>query len=176
MPAEAKPNPLAPNMAKQMAQVKPHPMMMHAKMWQHANSIPKDDLDKKTDTSNYITPLLGQLSSDPDVTSKDVIKAAAGAAADGKIQPDEAVHFISSMPDDPKKLQPWLKGLYKAHLSALVHMKAAQMQQQQAAMAPPGAAAPQGPVPGGPAPMPGLSAPAAPGAPRAAAPAVPGLG
>jgi hypothetical protein len=52
------------------------------------------------------------------------------------------VDFISRMPEDPAKLGQWLRGLYAANLSAIVHMKAAMMP------APGAPAAPQVPPPG----------------------------
>lgn len=116
-------NPLATSRKPQA----PHPAEMHAKMWQHVNTMQSDEMTAQIQQSSYATPILGALAADPKVTRKDVIKAAADAAADGKIPPSQAVSFITQMPDDPDKLRPWLKGLYAANMSALVHMKAAQM-------------------------------------------------
>jgi hypothetical protein len=90
---------------------------------------------------DYILPILGGLATNPKVTAKDVIKAAAKEAADGKVPPSEAIKFITGMPADPDKLSPWLRNLYSANLSAVVHMKAAMIQQAQTAQQ-----APQQPV------------------------------
>jgi hypothetical protein len=95
---------------------------------------------------DYILPILGGLATNPKVTAKDVIKAAAKEAADGKVPPSEAIKFITQMPADPDKLSPWLRNIYSANLSAVVHMKAAMIQQAQAAQQ-----APQQPVQPGPA-------------------------
>jgi len=100
--------------------------------------------------SSLILPTLGALAGDPKVTPKDVIKAAANVAADGTVEPGDAVQFISGMPPDPDKLRPWLKSLYAANLSAVVHMKAAMLQ------------GPQGQPQGGNAPPQPAAAPAAP--------------
>ena len=131
-------NPLAakPN-TKQNAD---HPMMLHARTWNHVRQMHPDDIAHKSDRLDYMLPILGELAGNPKVTSKDVIKAAAQAAADGKAEPNEAVQFISQMPDDPAKLQPWLRGLYEANVSAQIHMKAARIQQAQAAQQAPQAA------------------------------------
>lgn len=108
-----------------------HPMMLHAKAWRHVNSLQPDEMTKQLDQMEAGLPVFGALAGDPNVTAKDVIKAAAGMAADGKIDPSEAVAFISAMPSDPKQIQPWLKARYAAALSASVHIKAAQMKQPQ---------------------------------------------
>lgn len=125
----AAPNPLA-SPKKVMVPAEPHPMMAHAKMWQHVQGMDPDALSKATATSSYALPILGKLAGDPNVSAKDVIKAAASAAGDGKIDPSQAVKLISEMPGEPDKIQPWLKSLYETHLTGLVHMKAAAMQQQ----------------------------------------------
>lgn len=124
MAAEAAPNPLA---STKRGVVQPHPELLHAQVWKGVNQMPSDDLASKAAIVNYATPLLGALAGNPKTTPKDVIKAAANAAADGKIKPSEAVEFISSMPADPTKLQAWLKQHYEEHLSAGVHMEAAMM-------------------------------------------------
>lgn len=112
-------------------------MMLHAKAWQHVNTLQPDEMTKQLDQMESGLPIFGALAGDPNVTAKDVIKAAAGMAADGKIDPSEAVAFISAMPSDPKQIQPWLKARYAAALSASVHMKAAMTQQAQAPQQPP---------------------------------------
>jgi hypothetical protein len=107
-----------------------HPMMTHAKTWKHVSGMAPDDVATKSQELDYALPVLGELAADPNVTSKDVIQAAASAAAEGAIEPSQAVQLISGMPDDPTKLQGWLKNLYAVNLSAQVHMKAALQQQQ----------------------------------------------
>lgn len=141
--AEAKPNPLAP--ARRQAP-EPHPALRHAQIWQAAQAVPPDQLAGQTERASYATPILGALAGDPKVTAKDVIKAVASAAADGKIQPSAAVKLISSMPTDPDKIRPWLKTLYEANMSAAVHLKAATMKAAQPPSAPvaPAPAAPAG--------------------------------
>jgi hypothetical protein len=126
-------NPLA---AKPQTPKSEHPMMNHARVWRHVQQMHPDDIAAKTDRLDYMLPILGELARNPKVTSKDVIKAAAQAAADGKAEPNEAVQFISQMPDDPAKLQPWLRNLYETNISAQIHMKAARIQQAQAAQQP----------------------------------------
>ena len=124
-------------------------MMAHAKIWNHVNSMAPDDLKTTFDRVSHAVPILGALASNPNVTSKDVIKAAADAVANVKTSPSQAIAFISKIPDDPAKVQPWLKNLYAQNMAASVHMKAAQMAQQTAAPPP---AAP--PMAGQPAPQP----------------------
>ena len=126
----------------------PDPMMRHAQAWQHVQGMPRDGIPAKIATMDHVLPILGALAGNPNVTAKDVIKAAAGAAADGKVEPSEAVRFISSMPAEPDKLQNWLKGVYATNLSAIVHMKAAMMQPAQgASQAVPAPVPPQGGMP-----------------------------
>lgn len=133
-----------------------HPAMNHAKAWQHVNTMAPDTIPAKITQMDALIPVFGALASKPNVTPKDVIKAAADAAARGIATPSEAVKFISGMPSAPDALNPWLRNLYETNLSAQIHMKAAmlkqsQMQQQQAqqaAMPQPGAA-PQGMPPQG---------------------------
>ena len=120
-----------------------HPLMQHAKLAAYAHSMPPEELPGKTGLTSYVVPVLGALAGNPDTTSKDVVKAAAGAVADGKITASEAVKFLSSVPEDPAQLHPWLKNLYATNMTALVHMKAAMMKNG----APLQPAAPQGPVP-----------------------------
>lgn len=123
-----------------------HPAMLHAKMWQHAHSLSPDDLPEKIKRLDYVLPVLGALANNPKVTAKDVIKAAASAAADGAIEPSQAVKFITGMPAESEKLRPWLKTLYEANLSAAVHMKAAAMKPAtQPAQAPQQGVPPQSP-------------------------------
>lgn len=104
-----------------------HPAKMHAHIWQHVQGMDADTQATKATQLSYGLPILGALASNPKTTRKDVIKAAADAAGVGKLDPSQAVAMISQMPDDPDKLQPWLKGLYATNLSAMVHLKAAQM-------------------------------------------------
>lgn len=122
-------NPLM-NASKAPSQDK-HPAHMHAQMWQHVNNMHPSEHASKAQEIAYGLPIIGALASNPKTTRKDVIKAAADAAGAGKIEPSMAVSIISQMPDDPNKLQPWLKGIYAANLSAMVHLKAAMMAQQQ---------------------------------------------
>ena len=129
-----------------------HPLMRHAKLAAYAHSMAPHELPAKSDLAGYVTPILGTLASDPNVNSKDVVKAAAGAVADGKITAAEAVKFLSTVPEDPAQLHPWLKNLYATNMTALVHMKAAMMkngvplQPRSAAPVSPGAAPPVSPV------------------------------
>lgn len=102
---------------------------MHANVWQHINSMAPDDQASTMDELKYSLPILGALANNPKTTRKDVIKAAADAAGSGKIDPSKAVSLISQMPDDPTKLQPWLKTMYATDLTAMVHLKAAAMPQ-----------------------------------------------
>jgi hypothetical protein len=113
-----------------------HPQMMHAKMWQHVSGMEPGAMASAMQKTAATLPLIGSLAANPKVTSKDVIKAAAEAAATGHIQPSDAVKFITNMPAEPDHLRPWLRSMYQANLSAMVHMKAA-------AMAPPQQAMPQ---------------------------------
>lgn len=126
---------------------KDDPMMRHAKIWQHVGKMAPDAIPAHVERMEYVLPILGALASDPNVKAKDVIKAAAQAAADGKVDAGQAVGFISGMPADPDKIRPWLKGLYAANLSAHVHMKAAMLQQRQQAPQAVPVAAPQGGAP-----------------------------
>ena len=126
MPAEAKPNPLAPPRRAQADQ-KMHPMKAHALVWQHVSRMDDGTLAAKSKQLDSLLPIVGELAGNPDVTTKDVIKAASQAAAEGIATPTEAVQFISSMPEEPDKLQGWLKGFYALQMSASVHMKARQM-------------------------------------------------
>ena len=128
MTPEAKPNPLArPNRAAP----KPNPMLAHAQIWKHVSGMAPDDVSKGAERLDYVLPILGALAGDPKVTPKKVIMAASQAAADGIATPAEAVQFITGMPSDPEKLQPWLRQLYVTNMSAAVHMKAALMKRQQ---------------------------------------------
>lgn len=105
--------------------------MGHARVWAHVQQMQPEDISSKSDQLEDVLPILGELAGNPKVTSKMVIKASAQASADGKISPDEAVKFISQMPPDPDKLQPWLRTLYAANLAAQVHMKAAMIKASQ---------------------------------------------
>ena len=132
--------------------------MAHAKLAAFAHGMPTEQLPGKTDLTSYVTPILGTLAGDPKVTSKDVVKAAAGAVADGKIAASDAVKFLSGVPEDPDQLRPWLKSLYSANMTALVHMKAAMMKNSAPAPVQP-------PVAGPPASPQAVPAPATPAAP-----------
>jgi hypothetical protein len=148
-------NPLSSKRANTVAQ-RPHPMMPHAQAWQHVNRMQPDDITQAIQAADYTTPQIGTLAGDPGVTRKDAIRAAADWVGSGKMEPSKAIEFISQIPDDPKAVQPWLRQLYAMNLSALVHLKAAAMGQQQAAQG-----APQGvPQPGVPMPQPTPPAPA----------------
>lgn len=113
-----------------------HPMLGHAKIWRHVNAMAPNDMADSAGTMSATLPSLAALAGNPKVTRKDVIKAAADAVGGSQLPPSQAVKFISDMPDDPDKLQVWLKQMYQTHLTALVHMKAA--------MTPDAQAAPQG--------------------------------
>ena len=126
MPAEAKPNPLAPPRRAQADQ-QMHPMKAHALVWQHDGRMDDGTLTAKSKQLDSLLPIVGELAGNPDVTTKDVIKAASQAAAEGIATPTEAVQFISSMPEEPDKLQGWLKGVYALQMSMSVHMKARQI-------------------------------------------------
>jgi len=142
-------NPLQPT-PRMAAATKDHPASMHARVWQHVNAMPPHEIPDKAAQMDALLPVLGGLAGNPNVKAKDVIKAAADAAASKRVSPSEAVEFISQMPTEPDKLQPWLRTIYAANLSAQVHMKAAMAQQAQAAAqpAPAPVAMPQGPLNG----------------------------
>lgn len=118
-------NPLSST--RQTVPTGPHPVMGHAQMWQHVNNMAPDEQANNAAAISYGLPIVGALAGNPKVTRRDVIKAAADAAGAGKIPPSQAVQMISQMPEDPDKLQPWLKGMYSTYLTALVHLKAAMM-------------------------------------------------
>jgi hypothetical protein len=124
-----------------------HPVMAHAKIWQHVNAMSPDDAAAKTTELTHVLPIMGALASNPKVTRKDVIKAAADAAGAGHIQPSQAVQFISQMPQDDDKLQAWLKNAYATNLTALVHLKAAQQPMPQPTAPPSTDTSPQGVLP-----------------------------
>lgn len=131
------------------------PMHAHAKVWQHVNSMPKSDIPDAASRTDYLLPIIGKLAGNPKTTAKDVIKAAANAAADNQIEPSEAVTFIQQIPEKPEALRSWLRGLYAINMMGAVHMKAAMAQQQapaQPAQVPaPQPAAPNPAIPGVPA-------------------------
>jgi hypothetical protein len=104
-----------------------HPAQSHAQIWQHVNALDPDAQAAKVSELSHSLPVIGKLAANPKTTRKDVIKAAADAAGAGKIDPSMAVGFISQMPNDPEKLQAWLKSIYATNLSAMVHLKAALM-------------------------------------------------
>lgn len=116
------PNPLA---GQKPLAPKAHPAANHAIMWKMVQGIPREHLADKIEQIDEALPLLGQLAGNPKITRKDVIKAAADAGRSGKISPTALVAMISQMPDDPDKLQSWLKDRYAAFMAAAVHMKAA---------------------------------------------------
>lgn len=154
-------NTLAPN-AKPKTVAAPkgdHPMMAHAKIWQHVNGMDPAQVPDKISALTYGLPIIGSLAHKANVTRKDVIKAASDATGEGKLAASQAIDIISGMPDDPKDLRPWLRNLYAFNLTALVHLKAAQMSSQQsvapaqpgpAPTAAPPQAAPAMPAPGAP--------------------------
>jgi hypothetical protein len=106
---------------------KPHPAQNHANMWKMVQGIPKEDLADKIRQIDEALPLLGELAGNPNITRKNVIKAVADAGKSGKIPASSLVSMLTQMPDDPDKIQPWLKSLYGAYMSTAVHMKAAAM-------------------------------------------------
>lgn len=123
-------NPLAPSRTL-MRPAPDHPAMLHAKVYQHVSNMAPHEIPDKSSQLETVLPMLGALAGKPNVTPKDVIRAAADAAAKGAVKPSEAVSFISSMPPDPTKLSGWLRNVYESNLSAQIHMKAAMMQQAQ---------------------------------------------
>lgn len=122
-------NPLASNPKPGPAEAKPDPLLKHAQMWQHVQNQTPDVLAAHVATMDHVLPVLGRLAGDPDVTAKDVIKAATNAVAAGAMTPSKAVANIADMPADPDKLRPWLKERYADALAATVHAKAALMRQ-----------------------------------------------
>lgn len=120
-----------------------HPQLAHAQVWKRVTSMSPSDQEDSVANATYALPILGQLAGDPNVNRKDVIKAAADAAGSGKMAPSQAVHIISEMPDDPDKLQPWLKSLYAFTMSATIHAKAEIINRQNAQAAPVPQTAPQ---------------------------------
>src|SRR5260370_1424572 len=121
-------NPLS---AKPQTAPAEHPIMGHAKVWQHVQQMAPDDIAQHTAAADYTTPLIGALAANPNVTRKDAIKAAADWAGAGKITPSKAVEFVSALPNEPDKVQPFLRNLYFTNMTALIHMKAAAMPGQQ---------------------------------------------
>ncbi len=142
-------NPLAQSRPRP-SQGKPDPMQQHAMIWAHMHQQPREALQQHVSLMDYALPILGQLSSDPNVSAKKVIKAVAGAVADQKLAPSQGVAMISQIPPDADKVQPWLRQMYETQLTATVHAKAALMK----SMLPGGGAQPQ--------PMPGASPQGAP--------------
>jgi hypothetical protein len=132
-------------------------MQRHADIWKHVNAQTAETLRSHIDTMDHVLPALGTLTGDPDVTAKDVIKAVANAAAEGKMSPSAAVAAISDMPADPDKLRPWLRDRYAQALTTTVHAKAALARQAQAAAQPAPAAPVAAPLPA-PVPQPGAPA------------------
>ncbi len=124
-------------------QQKPDPMQQHAMIWAQMHQQPKDTLRQHVALMDYALPILGQLSSDPNVSAKKVIKAVAGAVADQKLAPSQGVAMISQIPPDADKVQPWLRQMYETQLTATVHAKAALMK----SLLPGGGAQPQGAPP-----------------------------
>jgi hypothetical protein len=148
-------NPLMrPNKAPQTKANGPaSPMHAHAMVWQGANNVAHDQLDDMVSKTDYATPILGKLASDPKVTGKDVIKALADAAADNQVSPSDAVKMIQEIPEKAEDVRPWLKSLYAFNMTAAVHLKAAAMRRD------------AGVASGMPIPAtPGAQQPAAPGA------------
>jgi hypothetical protein len=128
-----------------------HPMMQHARVWQHVNGMEPGDVSQKIDELDYAVPVMGALAGNPKTSRKDVIKAAADAVGARKIDASQAISLISQIPDDPTKIQPWLRAMYATNLTALVHLKAAAIAQSGSATPSPlpapvgGAPAPAGP-------------------------------
>jgi hypothetical protein len=114
---------------------------MHAQIGAglRAQQIPPGEVDKRIGDVMYAYNEFSKLASDPDATTKDLIKATADAVGKGKAKPEMAVGMLSSAPDDPKKLHDWLQSQALMHLSALVHLK--MMKLQNAAQAHPQGAA-----------------------------------
>lgn len=133
-------------------------MLRHAQIFAHVHSHPSEALTAHVNAMDGLLPMLGKLAGNPDVTAKDVIKAATSAVADGHMSPSKAVANIADMPADPDKLRVWLKERYADALAVTVHAKAALL------------ARAQGAQPGVP-PMAGGAPPAAPGPAPAATPA-----
>lgn len=134
-------------------------MLNHAAAWKHVAGMDSDTLQSAHAQTDAIVPLLAGLAGNPKVSRRDVIKATADAAGSHMIKAAEGIQFITSMPQDPEKLRPWLTDQYKTHMSALIHMKAALMQ--------PGGAVTGGGMPpaapaGGPAPAAPMTPPGVP--------------
>jgi hypothetical protein len=110
-----------------------HPLQRHADIWKHVNAQSPETLNSHVATMDHILPVLGRLANDPDVTAKDVIKAATNGVAAGALTPSNAVQTIADMPADPDKLRPWLKDRYATALAVTVHAKAALLRQAQQA-------------------------------------------
>jgi hypothetical protein len=144
----------------------PDPMMRHAQIWQHMSKQPPDALKAHVALMDYVLPILGALANKPDVKPKDVIKAVADAAAQGKMLPSQAIATIQAMPSDDTKLRGWLRDGFQTNLAATVHAKAVLMgqEQPQAGNVTPGQEMPMNPMgsggemsqpPGNPLTMPG---------------------
>ena len=135
-------NPLASRAASREAP--DQGMLRHAQMWKGMQAQDSDTLQQHVQSLDYGLPIMGALAGNPKTTAKDVIKATSQAVADQKMSPSQGVAFISQMPAEADKLQPWLREKYALNLAAAVHAKAALLaraQPQQAPqVAPPGMA------------------------------------
>jgi hypothetical protein len=74
--------------------------------------------------ANYLTQELAKLSGNADVTRSDVVKATADAVGGRHIGAEEGIRFISSMPEKPEDLRPWLKDRFHAALVGAVALHA----------------------------------------------------
>lgn len=121
-------NPLASRRAPD-SPAEPHPMLRHAQIFAHVNNHSPEALQAHVGAMEGVLPTLGALAANPNVTAKDVIKAATKAVADGHMSPSRAVANIADMPADPDKLRGWLKERYADALAVTVHAKAALQRQ-----------------------------------------------
>lgn len=87
------------------------------------------DLVKGIDRMNYAVTELAKLAGNSSVSRKDVVKATADAVGARKIGAEEAIKFISDMPEKPEQVRPWLQSkLHAAIVGAIaLHAQAHQM-------------------------------------------------
>jgi hypothetical protein len=161
-------NPLS-SMRRNMVTSADHPMMQHARIWQHVNGMEPNAIPQKIDELDYAVPLMGQLAGNPKTSRKDIIKAAADAVGARKIDASQAISLISQIPDDQAKIQPWLRAMYATNLTALVHLKAAAIAQTGGASSGVPQPVPSGPPQGAPIGAPTSAYPPALGGPAAPA-------
>lgn len=81
-------------------------------------SLPQVDQAKLVDAihkNGYVNAELEELLSNPNVGSKDVIKAVGKAVANNIMSVQEAAGYLGQMPADPEELQAWLEHNYQAN-------------------------------------------------------------